>query len=110
MGSTPVSVEPTASVRLIARTDSPAVKGGSDYAGRAFYSYANPLIQGSIGYSEVGGSFNPEMGFLVRRNYRRTEGRLSITYDPERWDWIRRISPHSNYNMFWNRDDGRLEP
>ena len=56
-----------------------------------------------------GKAFNPEMGFLVRKNYRRTEGRVSVTYDPKRWDWIRRISPHSNFNMFWNREDGRLE-
>ncbi len=94
---------------FLARTDSPKAKGGSDYAGRAFYSYANPLIQSSVGYSEVGKAFNPEMGFLVRKNYRRTEGRVSVTYDPKRWDWIRRISPHSNFNMFWNREDGRLE-
>jgi hypothetical protein len=94
---------------FIARTDSPARKGGSDYAGRAFYSYANPLVQGSLGYSEVGKAFNPEMGFLVRQNYRRVEGRLAVSYDPERWDWIRRINPHSNFNMFWNREDGKLE-
>ena len=94
---------------FIARTDSPRRKGGSDYAGRAFYSYANPLVQSSLGYSEVGKAFNPEMGFLVRQNYRRVEGRLAVSYDPVRWDWIRRINPHSNFNMFWNREDGKLE-
>ena len=94
---------------FIARTDSPARKGGSDYAGRAFYSYANPLVQGSLGYSEVGKAFNPRWDFLYRQNYRRVEGRLAVSYDPERWDWIRRINPHSNFNMFWNRADGKLE-
>ena len=32
---------------FLARTDSPESKGGSDYAGRAFYTYANPLWTGS---------------------------------------------------------------
>ena len=94
---------------FIARTDSPSRKGGSDYAGRAFYSYANQLLQSSIGYSEVGKSFNPEMGFLARQNYRRVEGRTAVAYDPKRWDWIRRVNPHLNFNAFWNRQEGGLE-
>ena len=94
---------------FVARTDSPQRKGGSDYSGRAFYSYANQLVQSSLGYSEVGENFNPEMGFLARRNYRRVEGRTAVSYDPERWDWIRRFYPHANFNAFWNRQDGGLE-
>jgi hypothetical protein len=34
---------------FLARTDSPASKGGADYAGRAFYSYANALVSASGG-------------------------------------------------------------
>ncbi len=52
---------------FIARTDSPTSKGGSDYAGRAYYTYANDLWNGNFGYSQVGERFNPEVGFLPRQ-------------------------------------------
>ena len=79
---------------FIARTDSPASKGGSDYAGRAFYSYANDVNSASLGYSQVGDDFNPEVGFLPRRGYRRLEGGYNLSYQPLQWPWIRRIAPH----------------
>ena len=39
---------------FLARTDSPAGKGGSDYAGRAYYNYAGPVWSSALGYSQVG--------------------------------------------------------
>ena len=85
---------------FIARTDSPASKGGSDYAGRAFYSYANSLWSSTLGYAQVGDDFNPEVGFLPRRGYRRLEGGYNLSYQPLQWPWIRRISPHLRFNVF----------
>ncbi len=83
---------------FIARTDSPAAKGGSDYAGRAFYTYVNDLWSGNVGFAQVGERFNPEVGFLPRRGFRQVEGRYSLTYQPKRWPWIRRFSPHASFN------------
>jgi hypothetical protein len=94
---------------FLARTDSPERKGGTDYAGRMFYTYANQLVSSSFGYSQVGNGFNPEVGFLARKNYRRIEGRGALSYDPKRWEWIRRIAPHTFFNGYWNKDDGELE-
>lgn len=85
---------------FMSRTDSPESKGGSDYAGRVFYNYANPLWNGSVGYAQVGDRFNPEVGFLPRRAFRQIEGRYFLTYQPKRWPWIRRISPHVSYNAY----------
>ncbi len=85
---------------FIARTDSPASKGGSDYAGRTYYTYANDLWNGNVGYSQVGEDFNPEVGFLPRRAYRQIESRYNLTYQPTQWPWIRRISPHANFRVF----------
>ena len=85
---------------FLARTDSPASKGGTDYAGRMFYSYANDLWAGSLGYAQVGEDFNPEVGFLPRRGYRRIEGGYNLTYQPIQWPWIRRISPHLRFRAF----------
>jgi hypothetical protein len=93
---------------FLARTDSPASEGGSDYAGRAQYAYANDLWSGNVGYSQVGEHFNPEVGFLPRRAYRKLEGRYNLSYQPKRWPWIRRIAPHVNFNAYMDLDN-RLE-
>ncbi len=93
---------------FLARTDSPASKGGSDYAGRAFYSYANDVGRGNFGYSQAGENFNPEVGFLPRRGYRQLEGSYTLTYQPIQWPWIRRIEPHMRGNVYTDLDN-RLE-
>lgn len=93
---------------FIARTDSPASKGGSDYAGRVNYNYANDLWSGNAGYSQVGDHFNPEVGFLPRRAYRRVEARYNLSYQPTRWPWIRRIAPHVNFRASTDLEN-RLE-
>jgi hypothetical protein len=90
---------------FIARTDSTDARGGSDYAGRVFYNFTNNLVQMSGGYSQVGERFNPEVGFLPRRGYRNPEGRVFLTYQPKRWKWIRRISPHVSQTAHFGFDD-----
>ena len=84
---------------FISRTDSPASKGGSDYAGRVNYNYANDLWNGNMSYSQVGEHFNPEVGFLPRLAYRRVEGRYSLSYQPLGSTWIRRFAPHVTFQM-----------
>ena len=94
---------------FLARTDSPSGRGGSDYSGRLFYNYTNNLWQLSGGYSQVGNDFNPEVGYLPRRGYRRPEARVFLTYQPKRWPWIRRLSPHFSYNSYYGLDEGELQ-
>jgi hypothetical protein len=53
-----------------------------------------------VGFTQVGDRFNPEVGFLQRRGYRRLELRSNMRYQPKQWPWIRRISPHVNYNGY----------
>lgn len=98
---------------FLARTDTPearsSVRGaahGSDYSGRAFYNYTDNLWQISGGYSQVGTDFNPEVGYLPRRGYRRPEFRLFFQPQPKRIQWIRRIAPHISYNSFWDITTG----
>jgi hypothetical protein len=90
---------------FIARTDSPVSKGGSDYAGRVYYTYANSGGTGSVGYAQVGERFNPEAGFLPRRAFRQIETRYNLTYQPKRWPWIRRFSPHTNFSAYTGLDN-----
>ena len=94
---------------FVARTDSPAVRGGSDHSERVFYNFTNNLWQISTGYSQVGNNFNPEVGYLPRRGYRRPEFRAFFQPQPKRWPWIRRISPHANYNAFYGLDDNLVQ-
>jgi hypothetical protein len=98
---------------FLARTDTPedrlAGPKGSDYSGRAFYNFTNNLWQVSGGYSQVGTNFNPEVGFLPRRGYRRPEFRAFFSPQPKRWPWIRRIAPHMTYTSFYDISTGDLQ-
>jgi hypothetical protein len=97
---------------FVARTDTPESRTtgprGSDYSARGFYNFTNNLWQLSGGYSQVGENFNPEVGFLPRRGYRRPEFRVFFQPQPKRWPWIRRIAPHLTYNSFYDFD-GNLQ-
>ncbi len=89
---------------FVARTDSGGARKafGSDYAGRAFYNFTNRLWQISGGYSQVGEGFNPEVGFLPRRGYRRPEFRAFFQPQPKKIEWIRRVAPHVSFNSFYD--------
>lgn len=95
---------------FLARTDSGGASSalGSDYAGRAFYNFTNNLWQVSGGFSQVGENFNPEVGFLPRRGYRRPEFRAFFQPQPKKFPWIRRIAPHVSYNSYYDFD-GNLQ-
>jgi uncharacterized protein DUF5916 len=82
---------------------------GTGTAGRIYYDFRNNLWQVSGGYSQVGNNFNPEVGFLPRRGYRRPEFRTFLQYQPKRWKWIRRISPHVNYDAFHDINSGDIQ-
>ena len=96
---------------FIARTDSPNAPGTaatgttSDYSWRGFYEFRNPVWQVSGGYSQVGANFNPEVGFLPRRGFRRPEFRAFYQPQPKRPKWIRRVAPHVSYNAFYGFDN-----
>ncbi len=98
---------------FIARTDTPESRltgpRGSDYSGRGFYNFTNNLWQISGGYSQVGENFNPEVGFLPRRGYRRPEFRAFFQPQPKRWPWIRRIAPHLTYTSFYDIKTDELQ-
>jgi hypothetical protein len=79
---------------FLARSDSPG-DIGSDWAGRAFYTYTNPTWQGHLGLARVGDRFNPEVGFLLRRGYR-PEARIAWNSPkPKAFPAIRRFFPPS---------------
>ncbi len=93
-----------------ARTDTPddtavtAVDApkGSDWSARGFYDFRNRLWQIGGGITRVGYNFNPEVGFLPRRNFIRPEMRIFFQPQPSRPRWIRRIAPHISANAFYD--------
>lgn len=96
---------------FMAGTDTPFRRTGptgTDYSGRAFYNFTNNLWQISGGYSQVGNNFNPEVGYLPRRGFRRPEFRAFFQPQPKKIEWIRRVSPHVSYNSYYGFD-GELQ-
>ncbi len=86
-----------------ARTQTPGYEG-KDHAYNARGEYKNTLFQMAVDYAEVGGDFNPEVGFLLRDGYR------SVEISPLMWvrtpnvSWLRELRPHVTYRGFWNFD------
>ena len=80
-------------------------EGAATIPAARFYNFTDNLWQVSAGYSQVGDNFNPEVGFLPRRGYRRPEFRAFFQPQPKTIEWIRRVSPHISYNSFWGFDD-----
>ena len=99
---------------FFSRTDTPETDAnqagprGSDYSGRAFYDFRNQVWQVAGGYTQVGDNFNPEVGFLPRRGYRRPEFRVFFQPQPKNIKWIRRFAPHISSNAYWDLN-GRLQ-
>jgi hypothetical protein len=93
---------------FLARTDSPEITvgtgapHGSDWSARGFYDFRNRLWQIGGGVSRVGPNFNPEVGFLPRRNFIRPEFRVFFQPQPSRPRWIRRIAPHVSGSAFYD--------
>src|SRR5258705_1885014 len=85
---------------FMARTDSPESKGGSDYAGALSFQHTNEVWTNGGGFTQVGDRFNPEVGFLQLRGYRRFEARSNMRYQRKQWPCIRSISPHISYNAY----------
>jgi len=70
--------------------------GGGDYRDRDW--------EFSAGYTEVGAGFNPEVGFLSRKEYRNVTGRWLRHIRFDNVPWLREIRPHMSYNEYWDLD------
>ncbi len=87
-----------------ARTDTPGVEE-DDHAFRVGARYDSELLFSEANYTEVGEGFNPEVGFLSRRGYRKLNGSVLVRYRPENWLGLHELRPHISYRGFWDFDD-----
>jgi hypothetical protein len=86
-----------------ARTATPGRNGRDDaFAVKADYDSATWSYR--LNYTEVGGDFNPEVGFLARTDYRRAEGFVRRRIRPENFWGLLEIRPHMSYTGYWNFD------
>ena len=77
---------------FMARTETPGL-GGRDHAFNAQVSFRRRRGNFSLGYTEVGDGFNPEVGFLNRTGFRQVSGRGFLYFRPN-ISWLREWQPH----------------
>ena len=88
---------------FMARTETPGVSD-SDYAYNLRSQTNRPQWDFNVGYQEVGGGFDPAIGFLSRRGYRKPDVFLMTRFRPENDFNIQELRPHSSYRGFWGLD------
>ena len=96
---------------FIAGTTSPEVpvtgrRHGTDISGRLFYTYNKPgWFNYNVGYAGVGDNFNPEVGYQPRTTgYHFGTYRFFLDWQPKKYPYVRRFSPHIFENWYWGLD------
>lgn len=90
-----------------AQTDTPGIND-DDQAFGIRGTYSNEGWDFMAGFTEVQAGFNPEVGFLSRREYRKYEWRVFRRYRPEGLYGLHEIRPHVNWYGYYDFD-GDLE-
>ncbi len=86
-----------------AATDTPGLSG-RDGAGGIDANYVSPEWNISAGYSQVGENFNPEVGFLQRRGFRKYTAGIRRSIRPNNLWGLHELRPHINYRGYWGFD------
>ncbi|MFQ5706131.1 MAG: DUF5916 domain-containing protein [bacterium] len=84
-----------------ARTVTPGLDG-DEYAFQVSSSYNSQAWLLLATYTEVADNFNPEVGFLRRRGFRRPEFLIFHRYRPNHFLGLHELRPHVSYRGFWN--------
>ncbi len=85
----------------LAKTDTPGLHG-RDHALQIRGDYNSEHWSNGLGYSEVGGEFNPEVGFVRRYDYRKADFRVLRRFRPKNFWGLQELRPHVAYRGFWN--------
>ncbi len=85
-----------------ARTDTPGLDG-REHALNVRGEYQKRQGRVWLGFTEVGDSFNPEVGFLTRDDYRNVETGFFLNVRND-ISWLRELRPHITYSGFWDFD------
>ncbi|MEE2962756.1 MAG: DUF5916 domain-containing protein [Acidobacteriota bacterium] len=91
-----------------AKTETPGLRG-EDHAWDTAVDYNAQAWRLRAGYMEMGDNFNPEVGFVRRKGFRKVDGGIFYTYRPDNFLKLQEIQPHITFNRFWNYDEGFIE-
>ena len=88
---------------FVAKTEEPG-DPANRHAFSVFGNYDSPTWAYNAGYSEVGGGFNPAVGFVGRRNFRKftTFGQYTVQMEGK-WG-LSEWKPHASYQGYWDFD------
>lgn len=89
---------------FVGRTQTPG-RTGRDHALNFSGQYDSEMWRVISGYQENGEDFNPEVGFLRRRNgFRKFDFGLNNTSRPNGFLGFQELRPHMSFTRFWNFD------
>ena len=88
---------------FLARTETPEVDD-SDHAFNLRSQTNRPQWDLNVGYQEVGEGFNPAIGFLSRRGYRKPDLSVMTRFRPQDFINIQELRPHTTFRGFWGLD------
>ena len=91
----------------IAGTRTPGLEGSS-HAASSLFEYDDAVHQLSLGYTEVGENFNPEVGFVRRVRFRKPRAFYRYTHYLENSP-IRSIEPHALIQNWYTLTTGEKE-
>ncbi len=89
---------------FVGRTETPG-RTGRDHALSVSSRYDSEAWRLIGGYQENGEDFNPEVGFLRRRGFRKLDFGINNTSRPEGFLKFQELTPHMSFTRFWNFDD-----
>jgi hypothetical protein len=82
-------------------TTTPDISGGQ-YAVEGRGTYETRDWNVAAQYRQVGAEFNPEVGFLPRRDYHYVNARILRKYRFPNVSWFRELRPHISWREFWD--------
>jgi hypothetical protein len=88
---------------FFARTETPGLDE-DDHAFNVRSRTNVPRFDLEFGYQEVGDRFNPEVGFLSRRGYRKADARIQTRFRPNDFLKLQELRPHVNSRAFFGFD------
>jgi hypothetical protein len=88
---------------FLAKTDTPGVSG-RDHSFNLRARVLYPKWDLDAGYQEVGDDFNPEVGFLTRKGYRKPDVRVMTRFRPKGFMKLQEVRPHATFRGFWGFD------
>ncbi len=88
---------------FVAKTETPG-RRGKDHAYKIALDQDTENWANSFAYTQVSEDFNPQVGFLRRRAYRRGQFRLFRRVRPQDSYGLQELRPHISYSGFWDLD------